>query len=249
MTANNATLTANKTVGEIRLNTMRGFNTVEKAYKEGEDEFETVKAVLDLAEGIPNPIGALQEENSKIKAENDSVKNENITLTKAGESKDKEIAKAKSENASLAADGKKKDAEIQKLNAFIEEQKKKIAKLLTGESDQEMTDEMVSKYPEWQVGLSVDAGDAYRVGNVLYIAKQDHVTSADNDPTKDTNAVYWMGGSNKTNQPAPVEGYKYAAGTELEYMGVMYYALVNTNDGPEVGYPTWDLVANKPSQA
>lgn len=226
MTANNATLTSNVTVDEIYLQTVRGSNTVEKVYREGDEGYDTARAVLDLAGDIPNPIGKLQEKNAQLGSENREIKNRNATLT--------------AENAKQAES-------IQKLNARIDEQKKQIAKLITGKADEELTDGLIALYPEWQLGLSVDSGDAYRIGNVLYIAKRDHVTNEETRPDKDTNAEYWMGENNLPEEPKPNPKYKYPKGTEVEYQGVMYYATVDTNDGPEVGYPTWVLAANKPS--
>lgn len=123
-----------------------------------------------------------------------------------------------------------------------------LAELLTGTPGATMTDEIAAQYPELHDGISIDAGDYYREegGKVLYRAKKDivydHATMA---PTGEHGSEYWIG-SGITDSKPNTSGYKYPKGTEKEYMGAMYYACVNTNDDPSVGYPTWDLLDNKP---
>lgn len=123
-----------------------------------------------------------------------------------------------------------------------------LAELLTGTQGAKMTDEMAALYPELQDGISIDAGDYYREvgGKVLYRAKKDmvydHTTMA---PTGTHGNEYWTGSGIADSKPN-TSGFKYPKGTEKEYMGAMYYACVDTNDDPSVGYPTWDLLDNKP---
>ena len=123
-----------------------------------------------------------------------------------------------------------------------------LAELLTGTPGATMTDDMATLYPELADGISIDAGDYYREagGKVLYRAKKDmvydHTTMA---PTGEHGSEYWIG-SGITDSKPNTGAYKYPKGTEKEYMGTMYYACVDTNDEPSVGYPTWDLLDNKP---
>lgn len=121
-----------------------------------------------------------------------------------------------------------------------------LATLLTGDPGAQATKKMIEQYPEWREGLPVDAGDAYRIGDVLYMAKRDHVTSKDNSPESASAKDYWKGGPIKQDQPTPKPGVAYPKGTVVTYQGVDYYAREDTDKGPEVGYPTWDLASNKP---
>lgn len=121
-----------------------------------------------------------------------------------------------------------------------------LATLLTGDPGAQATKEMIELYPEWAEGLSVDTGDAYRVGDVLYMATRPHVTSKDNSPESSEANKCWKGGTIKIPQPDPKPGVKYPKGTVVTYQGVDYYACEDTNEGPEAGYPTWDLLENKP---
>lgn len=226
MTAENANIYYNKSVDVITLSTMRGRNTVEKNYHPNDREYQNIIKVLDLADAIPNPVGALTEE---------------LNLEK------KKTNKLEGEKRDLNAQNENLRSEKERLNQLIADQNKKIARLLTGSVDAEATKGLISLYPDWQAGLAVDAGDAYRIGDVLYIAKKDHVTSDDNRPDKDKEAAFWQGGTNTPKTPDAGTGFKYPKGTEAEYQGVLYYALKDTNQGPEAGYPTWDLAENKPS--
>lgn len=124
-----------------------------------------------------------------------------------------------------------------------------IAKLVTGDSNAKMTPETARLFAELHDGISIDAGDYYRMpgGLVLYRAKCDMspYVASEMSPEGKNGSAYWTGGGND-KQPAPKPGVKYPKGTEKEYMGAMYYACVDTNDDPSVGYPTWDLLDNKP---
>ena len=124
-----------------------------------------------------------------------------------------------------------------------------IAKLVTGDSNAKMTPETARLFAELHDGISIDAGDYYRMpgGLVLYRAKCDMspYVASEMSPEGKNGGAYWTGGGND-KQPAPKPGVKYPKGTEKEYMGAMYYACVDTNDDPSVGYPTWDLLDNKP---
>ncbi|MBY0584791.1 hypothetical protein K5I04_04935 [Murdochiella sp. Marseille-P8839] len=167
----------------------------------------------------------------------------------------KEIAALKEEKqeAVAEADAERKKAMAAEEKARIAEATLKraqnhLAELLTGEAGKEMTDDMAAMYPELQDGISIDAGDYYREvgGKVLYRAKKDmvydHATMA---PTGEHGSEYWIG-SGITEEKPNTGAFKYPKGTEKEYMGTMYYACVDTNDEPSVGYPTWDLLDNKP---
>lgn len=124
-----------------------------------------------------------------------------------------------------------------------------IAKLVTGDSNATMTPETAGLFAELHDGISIDAGDYYRMpgGLVLYRAKCDMspYVASEMSPEGKNGSAYWTGSGND-KQPAPKPGVKYPKGTEKEYMGAMYYACVDTNDDPSVGYPTWDLLDNKP---
>ena len=228
MTANNANIYYDRSVDVITLSTMRGRNTVEKNYHPNDYEYQDIINILKMAEDIPNPVGELTEKLNQEKQKTNRLEEEKRDLN------------AQNENLK---------SEKERLNQLIADQNKKIARLLTGNADAEATKELIDLYPKWQAGLAVDAGDAYRIGDVLYIAKKDHITSNDNRPDKDKDAAYWKGGTNTPKTPDAGTGFKYPKGTETEYQGVLYYAREDTNQGPEAGYPTWDLAANKPSGA
>lgn len=136
---------------------------------------------------------------------------------------------------------------LQEVQEKLAQANNHLATLLTGDPGSEATKEMIEQYPEWREGLSVDAGDAYRIGDVLYMATQPHVTSKENGPEGAQAKEYWKGGAIKQDQPDPKPGVKYPKGSVVTYQGVDYYACEDTNDGPEVGYPTWDLASNKPT--
>lgn len=167
----------------------------------------------------------------------------------------KEIATLKEEKevafAEAAEERKKAGAAEEKARiaeANLKRAQDHLAELLTGTPGAVMTDEMATLYPELNDGISIDAGDYYREvgGKVLYRAKKnmvyDHATMA---PTGAHGSEYWIGSGLTDNKPN-TSVYKYPKGTEKEYMGAMYYACVDTNDEPSVGYPTWDLLENKP---
>lgn len=154
-----------------------------------------------------------------------------------------EEAREKAVEEKIAAETEKAKAEA-KLKAAQDA----LAKMMTGNDKATMTDEVVWLYPELVDGMAIEAGDYCREqgGKVLYRAKRDmvydHTTMA---PTGEHGADYWTGAGND-KQPEPKAGVKYPKGTEKEYMGAMYYACVDTNEEPSVGYPAWDLLANKP---
>lgn len=147
------------------------------------------------------------------------------------------------------------ESQIEKLEAENAEAKEKLklaqdhlAELLTGTPGMVMTDDMAKQYAELKDGIAIDAGDYYREvgGKVLYRAKKDMVyDSKTMAPTGEHGSEYWTGSGLQEEKP-PTSGYKYPKGTEKEYQGVMYYACVDTNEEPSAGYPTWDLLENKP---
>ena len=165
---------------------------------------------------------------------------------------DKARAEAKAESAVVdknkAIEAQRvAEAQVVDLQSQIKAANDKITQWLSGGLVGEAKDELIRQYAEWQPGLSVDAGDAYRVGLVLYIAKQDHVTSADNSPSSPRAANYWTGGSiaqNSGDNTNPQTGYEYPEGTVLLWSGVNYRSLRDTNKDPGEAPADWELVSN-----
>lgn len=165
---------------------------------------------------------------------------------------DKARAEAKAESAVVdknkAIEAQRvAEAKVSDLQSKIKAANDKIAQWLSGGLVGEAKDELIRQYAEWQPGLSVDAGDAYRVGLVLYVAKQDHITSVENSPSSSRAADYWTGGSiaqNSGDNTNPQTGYKYPAGTVLLWSGVNYKALKDTNQDPGEAPADWALVSN-----
>lgn len=167
----------------------------------------------------------------------------------------KEIATLKEEKevafAEAAEERKKAGAAEEKARiaqANLKRAQDHLAELLTGTPGATMTDDMAKQYAELKDGIAIDAGDYYREvgGKVLYRAKKDMVyDSKTMAPTGEHGSEYWTGSGLQEEKP-PTSGYKYPKGTEKEYQGVMYYACVDTNEEPSAGYPTWDLLENKP---
>lgn len=157
---------------------------------------------------------------------------------------DKARAEVKAENEKQAREA----AETAKAQAIadkeakereLEEWKAKLALALTGGLQDTVKDDTIKLYAEWQPGLSVDAGDWYRVGLHMIRAKVDHVTSAENAPTGAKAAEYWEG------VPIPAEptpAAKYPKGTVLEWSGVQYRALKDTDKDPGTAPEDWELV-------
>lgn len=142
-------------------------------------------------------------------------------------------AQALTEKAQAIADKEAKAREL-------EEWKAKLALALTGGLQDTVKDDTIRLYAEWQPGLSVDAGDWYRVGLHMIRAKVDHVTSAENSPTGEHAADYWEG------VPIPAEpatpAAKYPKGTVMEWSGVQYRALKDTDKDPGAAPADWELV-------
>ena len=159
-----------------------------------------------------------------------------------------EGAKIKAEAEAEAAKQARKVAETDKAQAIadkeakereLEEWKAKLALALTGGLQDTIKDDTIRLYAEWQPGLSVDAGDWYRVGLHMIRAKVDHVTSAENAPTGAKAAEYWEG------VPIPAEpkpAAKYPKGTVMEWSGVQYRALKDTDKDPGAAPSDWELV-------
>lgn len=159
-----------------------------------------------------------------------------------------EGAKIRAEAEAEAAKQARKVAETDKAQAIadkeakereLEQWKAKLALALTGGLQDDIKDDTIRLYAEWQPGLSVDAGDWYRVGLHMIRAKIDHVTSADNAPTGEHAADYWEG------VPIPAEptpAAKYPKGTVLEWSGVQYRALKDTDKDPGAAPEDWELV-------
>ena len=142
-------------------------------------------------------------------------------------------AQALTEKAQAIADKEAKARELEKWKA-------KLALALTGGLQDDIKDDTIKLYAEWQPGLSVDAGDWYRVGLHMIRAKVDHVTSAENSPTGEHAADYWEG------VPIPAEpatpSAKYPKGTVMEWSGVQYRALKDTDKDPGAAPDDWELV-------
>lgn len=139
---------------------------------------------------------------------------------------------AETEKAQAIADKEAKEREL-------EEWKAKLALALTGGLQDTIKDDTIRLYAEWQPGISVDAGDWYRVGLHMIRAKIDHVTSADNAPTGAKAAEYWEGVPIPT-EPTPAA--KYPKGTVLEWSGVQYRALKDTDKDPGAAPSDWELM-------
>lgn len=159
-----------------------------------------------------------------------------------------EKSKIRAEAEAEAAKQARKVAETDKAQAIadkeakareLEEWKAKLALALTGGLQDTVKDDTIKLYAEWQPGLSVDAGDWYRVGLHMIRAKIDHVTSAENSPTGEHAAEYWEG----VPIPAePMPAAKYPKGTVLEWSGVQYRALKDTDKDPGAAPSDWELV-------
>lgn len=139
---------------------------------------------------------------------------------------------AETDKAQAIADKEAKEREL-------EQWKAKLALALTGGLQDNIKDETILLYAEWQPGLSVDAGDWYRVGLHMIRAKVDHVTSAENSPAGAKAADYWEGVPIPA-EPTPVA--KYPKGTVLEWSGVQYRALKDTDKDPGAAPSDWELV-------
>lgn len=160
----------------------------------------------------------------------------------------KEIATLKEEKEVAFAEAAAAEEKARIAEANLKRAQDHLAELLTGTPGATMTDDMAAQYAELKDGIAIDAGDYYREagGKVLYRAKKDMVyDSKTMAPTGARGSEYWIGSGITESKPS-TSAYKYPKGTEKEYMGTMYYACIDTNDDPSVGYPTWDLLENKP---
>ncbi|MDD7732858.1 MAG: hypothetical protein PT957_03835 [Firmicutes bacterium] len=231
--SDNITIYKNPSTSAITIRTTRMASTVEKTLTPEQEGYLIAQNALDLAGTIPNPLGAAQEA---------------LEEEKQGRYKDREEASRvlQQEKAERAEEREQAQKSLQETKAKLVQANNHLVELLTGNLGTEATEEIINLYAEWKEGLSVDTGDTYRVGRVLYMAICPHVTSTDNSPTSSNAQQYWKGGSIKTDQPAPKPGVAYPKGTVVTYQGVDYYATKDTNSGPEIGYPTWDLLENKP---
>ena len=142
-------------------------------------------------------------------------------------------AQALTEKEQAIADKEAKEREL-------EEWKAKLALALTGGLQDTVKDDTIRLYAEWQPGISVDAGDWYRVGLHMIRAKVDHVTSAENAPTGEHATEYWEGVPIPTEPAEPAA--KYPKGTVLEWSGVQYRALKDTDKDPGAAPEDWELV-------
>ena len=231
--SDNITIYKNPSTSTITIRTTRMASTVESILTPEQEGYLIAQNALDLAGTIPNPLGAAQEA---------------LEEEKQGRYKDREEANRvlQQEKTERAKEREQAQKALQEVQEKLAQANNYLATLLTGDPGAQATKEMIEQYPKWDEGLSVDAGDAYRIGDVLYMAKIDHVTSKENGPESEKAKDYWKGGPIQQDQPDPKPGVKYPKGTVVTYQGVDYYAREDTNDGPEVGFPTWDLAENKP---
>lgn len=231
--SDNITIYKNPSTSTITIRTTRMASTVEKTMNPDQEGYLIAQNALDLAGTIPNPLGAAQEALEK---------------EKQGRYKDREEASRvlQQEKTERAEEREQAQKTLQEVQEKLAQANNYLATLLTGDPGAQATKEMIEQYPKWEEGLSVDAGDAYRIGDVLYMAKRDHKTSKENGPESEKAKDYWKGGDIEQEQPEPKPGVKYPKGTVVTYQGVDYYACEDTNQGPEAGYPTWDLAENKP---
>lgn len=163
---------------------------------------------------------------------------------------EKQLDELKERAADLQGKADEAERKARKAEEDLKKAQNQMAELLVGTKGAVMTDEMAQQYPELHDGISIDAGDYYREEGkkVLYRAKKDMVyDSKTMSPTGEHGSEYWTGNGVTEEIPSTSE-YKYPKGTEKEYLGAMYYACVDTNDEPSVGYPTWDLLENKPKE-
>lgn len=206
-------------------------------------ELELAEAAKKIAEAQDAKILA-QQETKQAKAE--TAKAVDAEQRSAAQAQIAEAQKVQAVKVAQEANARALD-----LEARNKEANDRIAKLLTGGLSEEATEEIILLYPELteaDYGRSIDAGEAFRIGTVLYVAKKDiDGLTEETMPAGAEASTYWRGGDIETETPAPDPKYKYPAGTELEYQGVLYYATIDTNFGPEAGFPTWDLVQNKPT--
>ena len=158
---------------------------------------------------------------------------------------DKARAEARAENEKQAREA----AETAKAQAIADKEAKarelaewkdKVARALTGGIQDTVKDGTIMLYAEWQPGISVDAGDWYRVGLHMIRAKVDHITSAENAPTGAKAADYWEGVPIPAEPEAPTA--KYPKGTIIEWSGVQYRALKDTDKDPGAAPADWELV-------
>lgn len=176
---------------------------------------------------------ALQDKNTALMAKREAEGDKARAEAKAENEKQAREA-AETEKAQAIADKEAKEREL-------EEWKAKLALALTGGLQDDIKDDTIKLYAEWQPGLSVDAGDWYRVGLHMIRAKIDHVTSAENAPTGAKAAEYWEG------VPIPAEptpAAKYPKGTVIEWSGVQYRSLKDTDKDPGAAPDDWELVQN-----
>lgn len=123
--------------------------------------------------------------------------------------------------------------------AKAKEWQDKLAEYLTGGLVDHVDDDTILLYAEWQEGLAVDAGDWYRVGLHLVRAKVDHVTAPENAPESDHGADYWEGVP-FAQEPT----VKYPKGKVIEWSGVQYKALADTDKDPGEAPESWEPVNN-----
>lgn len=150
-----------------------------------------------------------------------------------------EEAKLKAEMAKAEAVMAQTRAETDRDEAIAKarEWQDKLAEYLTGGVVDHVGDDTVLLYAEWQEGLAVDTGDWYRVGLHLIRAKADHVTAPENAPESEHGADYWEGVP--FTQEATV---KYPKGKVIEWSGVQYRALVDTDKDPGEVPDKWEVV-------
>lgn len=208
-----------------------------------EEDSSAVAALMDRAK-VARPKWERDVEAAQKNEQQAQQERADALVAKREAEGDKARAEAKAESEKQA----RKVAETDKAQAIadkeakereLEEWKAKLALALTGGLQDNIKDETILLYAEWQPGLSVDAGDWYRVGLHMIRAKVDHVTSTENAPTGAKAAEYWEG------VPIPAEptpAAKYPKGTVIEWSGVQYRALKDTDKDPGAAPSDWELV-------
>lgn len=133
------------------------------------------------------------------------------------------------------------------LEAKLREKDQAIIDLISN-GTAKATDKLINMYPEIFLGGSIEAGDVMRYKGHLYMARKDITNvTADDLPDGKKGLLLWRGGLiPKIENPKHTDdGPKYRAGDHMDYMGVEYVCLQDTDKDPgEAPYPVWDLASN-----
>lgn len=153
-----------------------------------------------------------------------------------------DIEKIEMEEARAELDTQKRAAETRAYNAekALKERNQQMIDIISG-GTATVSDELINSFAPWQENLSVDEGDVYAYQGVLYIALIDHVTNKDNRP--DIAPTYWRSGKPPSAEPGTpgTPGTRYTKGQVIEWSGVQYRALKDTDKGPGEAPGDWGL--------